>query len=431
MNFKKTFCPSPWFHMRINNAGYYEYCRWMSKDITDRAGPHSIYTESPLHFFQRTMSDLRTEFLDGGSPSGCRGCYVMEQHGKVSGRQKQLLKAGVMLPYFDKSLISSPMNKDFHYSDVYNGHTRRTISDWQIDLGNYCNSACVFCYPESSSRLASEWKKLDMLSQVPPSPWCDDPELLNSFINDIVSSPDIKYLHFIGGETLITPAFQEILEALVKHNLANKITIGFTTNLTVWSDTIVELLKQFEQVNLGMSVETLTEINDYVRWPSQQTKTQKILDSWVELGKQQNWLLQIRTTPTCLTVHDLTTVYDYAWKHNISIESCNFLERPAFMRLGVLPKDVRDTIQSKLAGWLQDHPVDDNEQIINTRDSTVSHAQIYQDLESYVNYFDTIEDETFRLPDLVNYLRKLESQRSNSIINYLPQYEQIFRSAGY
>ena len=127
----------------------------------------------------------------------------MEQHGKVSGRQKQLLKTGIRDLYFEKTLISSPCKQDFDYSYHTQGMTTRTVSDWQIDLGNFCNSGCVFCNPEFSSRLAAEFKKTGLIEQVPPATWCDDLELLDRFIQDLKNSSNLKYLHFIGGETVL------------------------------------------------------------------------------------------------------------------------------------------------------------------------------------------------------------------------------------
>lgn len=431
MSFKKSFCPSPWFHMRINNSGAYEYCRWMTFPRTRVNFEHNIQTESPLTYFQTTMAPIRQALLEGQAVEGCRECYTMEQHGKVSGRQKQLLKVGVMEDCFESSLASSTLRADFDYSNNNQGHTLRTVTDWQIDLGNYCNGACIFCNAESSSRLATEFKKLGIIDAVPPPSWCDNPELLTRFVQDLTASPNLQYLHFIGGETLITPGFEKILTALVTADLAKNITVGFTTNLTVWSDRIVDLLTQFKQVNLGMSAETLTPVNDYVRYPSQLDQTLDILNRWQLLGEQHGWLMQLRITPTCLTVHDLVSVYDYAWQHQMAVESCNFLYNPVFLRIGVLPAEQRKIAADRLSQWIIEHPVDIQQQVVNTRDPNQAHAQIRQDAESYFNYLSTAEDESYRLPDLVNYLKLLESNRGNSILTYLPEYEDLFRSAGY
>jgi len=69
--------------------------------------------------------------------------------------------------------------------------------------------------------------------------------------------------------------------------------------------------------------------------------------------------------------------------------------------------------------------------VINIRDPNVSQQQNYQDLQSYVNYLENMPDESNQLPDLVKFLKQLEASRGNSILTYLPEYEELFRSAGY
>ena len=77
------------------------------------------------------------------------------------------------------------------------------------------------------------------------------------------------------------------------------------------------------------------------------------------------------------------------------------------------------------------HEIKSLEQIVNTRDSTVAHVQIRQDAESYIDFLDHADNESFRLPELISYLKRLESSRGNSIITYIPQYEELFRTYGY
>jgi len=433
MSFKNTFCPSPWFHMRINNSGSYEYCRWQAKSGSTETRinfDHNIRSQSPLQYFRQVMSPIREAMLQGTPPGACSDCHVMEQHHKTSGRQRQLLKVGVQTSNFAKTMLSSPMLPDFKHSENSQGSTERTVSDWQIDLGNFCNSACVFCNPESSSRMASEFKRIGMIDQVPAANWCEDPESLARFVSDLTQCQSIRYLHFIGGETLITPGFVKILEAVIAAGLAQDITVGFTTNLTVWDDHVIDLLTQFHQVNLGMSVEALDPVNDYVRWPGVLSTTRELLDRWVAVAQAHNWMTQLRITPTCLTIHRLTTVYDYAWQHNLAVESCNFLTDPEFLRISVLPQSQRDIIRDQLQTWIDHHPVHSGSQVINTRDPHRAREQIVQDAASYVHLLTHVEDESHRLPDLVNYLKRLEASRGNSVLDYVPEYESFLRSAG-
>jgi hypothetical protein len=61
----------------------------------------------------------------------------------------------------------------------------------------------------------------------------------------------------------------------------------------------------------------------------------------------------------------------------------------------------------------------------------MANMQITQDLQSYINYLENAPDESDRLPELVEYLKLLEGSRGNCILTYLPEYEELFRSAGY
>ena len=190
-------------------------------------------------------------------------CYVMEKYGKVSGRQKQLLKTGITVNNFAKSCASSPFASEFKKSLQY-GHTDLLPLDWQIDLGNHCNSACVMCAPASSSRLASEFHRIGFIDKLPVLNWTEDSRRVDLLIDVLSKTSDLAYLHFIGGETLITPGFKKILRALMKHEFRHNITVGLTTNLTVWDPEINHMLCEFKQVNLGMSIDSMTRVNDYV-----------------------------------------------------------------------------------------------------------------------------------------------------------------------
>ena len=387
--------------MRVLPSGELRYCRWME----DKKNPivSNLKQNNFLQYFQKEMSSLRLRMLQGESIDSCGQCAKMEEHGKVSGREKQLLKVGIKLDNFEKTFISSTYYDEFKKSANSNGDTEVWPQDWQIDLGNYCNSACIFCSPIYSSKLANEFKKLGLTRELPANNWTDDEDAVDRFVELLSQSKKLSYLHFLGGETLITPAFKKILIKLKEKGLHENTSIGFTTNLTVWDDSIIELLKEYKEVNLGMSVECLHPINDYLRWPSNIDKVKGILDKWLQLGKKQNWLIQFRITPTIFSIAHVKTIYDYAYTNDIGVESCDFLYNPSFMRMSVLPRDVRQNIAGALQNWINSKKLlFGQDRIINTS-----------------------------WPALVSYIKKLESSRNNSILNYAPEYEKLLRSAGY
>lgn len=431
--FEQTFCSSPWIHVRINNTGHYEFCRWGSKG--DRIRHPSLKQESPITFFQKGMSDFRQQLLNGQDLEICNECHVQEAHEKISGRQKQLLKVGVDVQKFVPTMLSSPWLNEFKNSFNNQGQTNQTPQDWQIDLGNYCNSGCVFCNPMSSSWIATEYKKLGLIQQIPRGAWTEDPTQLQVFLDALEECSKIEYMHFIGGETLITPAFKRILEKLIDLGLQDTITIGFTTNLTVWNNDIISLLAKFHNVNLGVSIECVHNLNDYVRYPSQLDVVMENFKKWDQLSIAHNWIKTLRITPTVLSIYHIDTIYQLAWEYNWSVESCNFLNEPDFMRPSLLPVDYRQVVIEKLQRWINSVSTyveqQNVEQIINIRNPNATKTQIIQDAQSYVNYLNEYPDEIHLLPSLVKFLKTVESARGNKILDYIPEYEELLKSAGY
>lgn len=411
--------------MTINNAGQFEYCRWAKRK--QRATDQSIHNVSPIEFFQKQMFDVREKLLNGQSVPGCDSCYQMEKHGKISGRQRQLLKTGVRIDQFEKTMVSSPWYDEFNQGGV----TSQMPQDWQIDLGNYCDSACVFCNPNFSSRLASEFKKIEIKHQPPKANWTDSAELIQQFVDTLSQSSNIAYMHFIGGETLIIPAFKVILKALIEHGLHQRAAIGFTTSLSSWPEDTIELLTHFETVNLGMSMESFHAVNEYVRYPARQSTVIDHLHKWIALANKQNWFVQLRTTPTALSIKHLTGIYDFAWHNKIPVESCNFLTEPEFLRPSVLPMHYRKPIIDSFKQWIDEHSSEHDATVVNSRSPYQTQKYLVQEFQSYVNYLESDVDQSWRLPELVAYLKKLEANRRNCVLDYLPEYEQLFRAAGY
>jgi hypothetical protein len=100
--------------------------------------------------------------------------------------------------------------------------------------------------------------------------------------------------------------------------------------------------------------------------------------------------------------------------------------------MSILPIDIRQNIAKELQSWVNSKKLlFAEETIINTRDPNKVKDYILQDAMSYVDYLQNAPDESSSWPTLVSYLKKLESSRKNSIIDYAPEYEKLLRSAGY
>jgi hypothetical protein len=430
MEFQNIFCPSPWLHAKIRSNGDFAYCRW-SIIPKDEPALANIKDCDPKTFFETHMSKHRRAMIEGDRLAACNDCHVMEKYGKISGRQKQMIKVGIDPERIGPSFPTSTFVEQFKHSAEHRGHTGLLPTDWQIDLGNYCNSACLFCSPSNSSRLRTQFHKLGMVDSPTQFNWTDDPDLLDKFMGVLEQTPILRYLHFLGGETFLIPGFRRILQKCVEMGLNKTCTIGTTTNLTVWDEGLNELLCEFPGLNLGVSIETMHPVNEYLRWPARQETILDNLDRYRKLSEEKGWTMSIRNTPTLFSVGNMSSLYRYALDNRIGVESCDFLSNPEYFKSSVLPTEQRNEAADQLRSLVHEYAATNETGTFNTRDRANVRGAVLDDAKSWIKYLSEAEDESHRLGDLVRYLKRMESLRNNKITSYLPTYEKILRTAGY
>ena len=428
---KNTFCSSPWFHIRLTYDGSYDVCRWSKNGATD----FNIRTTSLMDFYNSgPMRDLRQQLLAGNKPKECEPCYYQDQFGKLSGRVRQLNKSAIGLAEFPLTFRSSPHLPVFEYSNSHAGASSHFPTDLQIDLGNTCNSACIMCDPTASSRLVADYKKLNKLDSrlfAEPKPyqsWTEDSATVNRFVAELKSFPYIRYIHFLGGETLYNQAFYDICE-----NLSSDMIVGTTTNGTIYDQRIEQLIPRFQEFHLGISIESVTDLNDYVRYPGPTKTILENIKKFVALRDRNPGLkLELRITPNLFTISELDQVFEFMVEHDIIAESCNILHQPRCLRMELMPDDIRQETVAKLQAVVD--RLGSYTPQVNTRRSDLSHEIIAQLATEYLEFVKTYTppaDAEESLKELVSFLKSFETIRNNTILDYAPRYKHFLRRIGY
>jgi hypothetical protein len=379
--------------------------------------------------------------LEGKEQRMCSACRYEDSKNKVSGRQRQLHKSVINIKHFDKTFTSSPHWSLFDYSYNTGGLTEYTPVDLQIDLGNTCNSTCIMCSPAYSSKLASEYPKLFSIEPAlfPTiesfKNWADDSRLVDKFIAELSQLPNIKYIHFLGGETLYLKSFYTICNRLIELGLAKDISIGTTTNCTVYTKELEHIINNFKHVHLGLSLESMHRVNDYIRYPSMIDNVGATIDKFLQLRKSTNLHLSLRITPSILSIYHLDTVFKLMLDKKITAESCNILHEPSCLRLELLPKDLLSQTIEKINQIITEFDLaDTDDTIINRRREDLVDPVISQVIFEYNHLLknivppDNVEEER---RNLVKYLKAFEQVHNNNILDYLPEYEEFLRSYGY
>lgn len=432
----KTFCSSPWFHIRLQNDGQFTECRW---GLRNKDNPH-IHDTSIMQFYNGSqMKKLRTELLSGKSPELCSVCAYQDRFGKLNGRQKQLLKSGIRSDHFDQSMRSSPHYPHFQYSNDQLGDSSYYPVDLQIDLGNLCNSACIMCTPFFSSRLQTDYHKLHRINPelfsdpVKYTSWSQDPVLVERFVQELSAIPNIRYIHFMSGETFYDESFYTICKRLIDLGLSSDIIVGTTTNGTLYDERIEQLIGSFKEFHLGISIESVTPLNDYIRYPSSVDVVLNNIQKFLDLRSRTGLNVALRITPNIFTVNYLDSLFEYIIKHNIPTESSDILTKPDCLRMELIPDDIRSDIIARLASLVDRHQLKKTHQT-NTRNTNVVPeitANLIIDYLSFLQTYPTPPDLIESRQRLVPFLKSFELLRNNKILDYAPEYTDFLRSFGY
>ena len=347
---KNIFCNTPWYELHIYWDGSLGICCQESHKLySPTDNQYNIATMSINEWFNSDpVQNFRTSILGNSKLSECQHCYMEEDHGGNSRRLKSNQKSVIFTrTAFEESFRQSPGYRHFS-SSITDTHP----IDIHVDLGNFCNLACKMCKPEASSTIASQQVKWGIKSsqQYLGTDWTKNLMVWNSFKQQLLSIPNLSNIHFMGGETLLTNRFDDLVDTMIEHNRFD-ICFSFVTNGTVFRSELLDKLKQFRRVGIEISIETIDEHNTYQR---QGTNTELVLEN---IRKYQQWCngsnitITLRPAPSLLTIGYYTELLQYALDNQFVVKS-NLCYKPRFLSVEILPEEIKTKYQIKYKEFL-------------------------------------------------------------------------------
>ena len=347
---KNIFCNTPWYELHIYWDGSLGICCQESHKLySPTDNQYNIATMSINEWFNSDpVQNFRTSILGNSKLSECRRCYMEEDHSGNSRRLKSNQKSVIFTrTAFEESFRQSPGYRHFS-SSITDTHP----IDIHVDLGNFCNLACKMCKPEASSTIASQQVKwgIESSRQYLGTDWTKNLTVWNSFKQQLLSIPNLSNIHFMGGETLLTNRFDDLVDTMIEHNRFD-ICFSFVTNGTVFRSELLDKLKQFRRVGIEISIETIDEHNTYQR---QGTNTELVLEN---IKKYQQWCngsnitITLRPVPSLLTIGYYTELLQYALDNQFVVKS-NLCYEPRFLSVEILPEEIKTKYQIKYKEFL-------------------------------------------------------------------------------
>jgi len=331
---QRIFCNTPWYEVHIYWDGSLGICCQESRKLSN---DHNIKTTTLAEWFNSApVVNFRKEVLSDIPTDVCSSCYHEEKFGGTSRRHRSNQKSVIFTKTaFKDSFEQSPGRKHF----TVDGITDTLPIDLHIDLGNYCNLACKMCWSGASSTIAVQnvlWG-VESDRQYLGVDWTKDEVIWNRFLDELLTIPKLKNIHFMGGETLLTRRFENFVDFMILHEQFD-LNFSFVTNGTTFNTKLLEKLKQFDRIGIEVSIETTSEHNSYVR---QGTNTAEVLDN-IQRYKQLEFDVTIRPTIGALTVGYYHTLLDYCLEQRIIIKGL-IINNPTWMQISVLPEQVKQS----------------------------------------------------------------------------------------
>jgi len=347
---KNVFCNAPWYELQIYWDGSLGICcQEDHKLYSDTHTQYNIATMSILDWFNSEPArKFRTDISGSSRISECQRCYLDEDHGGNSRRIKANQKSVIFTrTVFDESFKQSPGHRHFSNSVKNEGFTDTYPVDMHIDLGNFCNLACKMCNAKASSTIASQQVKwgIESSRQYLGTDWTRDTNVWNNFKQQLLQLPNLNNIHFMGGETLLTNRFDDLIDTMIDHQRFD-LSFSFVTNGTTFRPGLLDKLKLFRRVGIEVSIETIDERNTYQR---QGTDTSIVLEN---IKKYQQWCNGTSITVTLRPVISLLSIgyypglLQYALDNQFIIKS-NLCSDPRFLAAEILPQSIKQFYLSK------------------------------------------------------------------------------------
>jgi pyruvate-formate lyase-activating enzyme len=387
-------------------------------------------------FNSEPMQQARTSMFGDTSNSICHRCYHEELHSGSSRRHRSNQKSVIFTKTnFLESYNQSPGHDKFEHSRLTQGAYDGMPIDLHIDLGNYCNLSCKMCNPEASSQIAAQYVKwnIDGAEQYIGTDWTRNNLVWNRVLNELSEIPNLKNIHFMGGETLITKRFEDFVDFMIAKEKLD-LNFSFVTNGTTFNEKLLSKLNKFDRVGIEISIETTTAHNQYQR---QGTDTELVLsniDRYLEYCDGNKITLTVRPAISLLTIGYYHTLLKYCLDQNLIVKGL-IVHDPNYLDARILPDHVRALYKTHYQQLLENYKLEsvDCSTDYNESDPNQLLKIVKSQILQCINLLDAPRppDSDQLLSEMVHWCRRWDTVHGYNAVDLYPELKEVFVDNGY
>jgi MoaA/NifB/PqqE/SkfB family radical SAM enzyme len=321
----KNFCPIPWTGFMYNFDGTVKNC---IRNQTPIGNLKDAGLTEILHGETNCLTKHNMYYNKPGT--GCNVCYDLEKNTNSFDVISDRI-------FYLKELKDVNLNT-YKSIDAVDLHT--------IDIrwNNTCNFACVYCGPEYSSKWATE---LDVKFDAVPQYRFQQ---MKQYIFE--HAAQLKHVYLAGGEPLLMKENLELLDLLKTQN--PNVNLRINTNLSKVDTRVFEAICEFRNVHWIVSVESMEQEYEYIRWGG---SWQEFLDN-LKIIKNLDHKISFNMLHFLLNYHSIFDCVRYL--QNTGFHNNSFvigaLINPDYLNIRHLPNSMLQSVEQELKDWINQKP---------------------------------------------------------------------------
>ena len=459
----KTFCILPWVHLSTRPDGSMRVCCTANASSvgstndklhggmvgvlkTDDGKPNNLnVSDFKTAWNSSYMKNVRKQMINGEQPPSCLKCYKEEAAGHNS---KRMWETKYWSQRVDVDKLIAETDED--------GGVPPQLAYIDLRFGTKCQLACVMCSPHDSSGWIKDYKaifpEVENSSLKQTMLWTDkgstngssynwhkqNPVFWQQFYEQI---PNMQQIYFAGGESLIIEEHYEILEECIRQGHAKNLELRYNSNGVEWRDDLFELWKHFKLVRFHYSVDSIEEMNAYIRYPSTWERTREVFHI-LDTQTGPNVEVTVACAVQALNIYYLPDFIKWKlqegftkinmWPFGAGAINYHFVYHPPHLNVKVLPKEFKQACRKKYkefyswweANWELGIP-SWHKGKVKYEDWRKAEYGISR-LEGMLTFMES-EDWSNRLPETKEFLALCDAQRNLDFATIFPEMQDIFK----
>lgn len=377
-----SWCVIPWSHVSIKGNGTYRLC--CQSGSSQNFGILRDEKKQPFYIGKADweqvinsdiMKSVRKNMLQGKWSKECIRCEREHNSGMKSRNiYERFTLATVVEPenypgYIKTKALTKP-DGSISLSDF-------PISSFYIRFSNLCNLKCVMCSPPDSNQWYEDFSTLwgggeryffegeNKVSLISDSKgklktkeniyeWSNNSHLWSQIEKNL---ENFRYVFISGGEPFLIKEYYDFLQKCIERDLSSKLIIECSSNITSIPAKAFTLWKHFKLILIGISLDGVGAVNNFIRYPSKWDTIEKNLLMLNETG--ENVELHVNTTVSLLNIFEFPKLIEYIMKNNfkkigpwkkdlfmkVPLINPHPLHRPEYLNVNILEENFKEKIK--------------------------------------------------------------------------------------